>query len=244
MTTTLLVLAFFCKVRIALAALISAMMLAPSTSAQTSNIERDTFEYSPKTEYVTNPADTLADDVYDLAANPVGNKEKGEFFNKWFWAMVGCVDENGKFQDSRLNGAPKYIKVPNMDYRQLAADIMCTFDENGDNKIDYTEYANKSEQLMNKKAGRTLPPDVLLNFHREFFSPLFDGFDYDRNLKEYNIDEIAATLYALDRYSSSGQGILSGEKLMNEVNYVIENGKPDKSFRWSRAIYYDEYVYK
>ena len=92
--------------------------------------------------------------------------------------MFACMDENGKFQDSKLGSAPKYIKVPNQDYRQLAADIMCTFDKNGDNKIEYMEYAKKSEQLMNEKAGRTLPPDVLTNFHRNFFTPLFNGFDY------------------------------------------------------------------
>lgn len=224
------------------AALISAMMFAPSTAAQMQTLDHDTFERSPKMEYVTEPNDRFADDVFVVNAEPVGNKERGEFFNRWFWAMVVCVDDDGKFQDSKLGTAPKYIKVPNKDYRQLAADIICTFDKNGDNKVNYDEYIEKSKALLNQKAGKTLPPNVIDNFSREFFYPLFYGFDYDNNTKEYNIDEVAATIYALDGYSSSGKGILSGERLMNEVNYVLENGNPDECFDRSRINYYKEYV--
>ncbi|MBQ6516704.1 hypothetical protein IJI31_05945 [bacterium] len=228
------------------AALISAMLLAPSTSSQMP-VEKDTFEKSAKTEYVTNPSDTLADDVYDLAANPVGNKERGEFFNKWFWQMVACANEDGSFNADKMNGASLYFRFPEKDYKQLAADIICTFDKNGDNKIDYYEYAKKSEQLVNEKAGKTLSADVIGQFHSNFFAPWFNGFDYDREKNEYNINEVAATLYALDCFSStstSGKGYICGDKLLYELGYVMDNGKPDICFEKNRIRYYNEYVIK
>ena len=226
------------------AALISAMMMAPSTAAQMQTLDKDTFERSPKMEYVTEPSDRFADDVFVVNAEPVGNKERGEFFNKWFWAMIACVDDDGKFQNSRLGSAPKYIKVPNKDYRQLAADIICTFDKNKDNKVNFTEFSEKSEALVRQKAGGSVPEAAMTKMHGEFFYPLFFGMDYDRNPREYDINEVAATLYALDGFSSGGQGFLDGEKLVYEVGYAIENGRPDKCFERSRIDYYNEYVNK
>lgn len=224
------------------AALISAMLLVPSTSAQMP-VQKDTFEKSVRTEYVTNPADTLADDVYVLTEDvPVGNKERGEFFNRWFWSMVACADDNGEFQDSKLGNAPKFIKVPNGDHRQLAADIICTFDENGDNKVSYGEYVEKSVSLLEQKSGKKIMLKESEELQKTFLLPLFDGFDYDRNKKEYTLDEVAATIYALDQYSSLGKGILSGETLLEELNYVFEKGRPDFTFEHNRAEYYKNNV--
>jgi len=239
MNTPLLITAFLYKMQTTLAALVSAMLLAPSTSAQMP-VQKDIFEKSARTEYVTNPADSLSDNVYVLNEDlPVGNKERGEFFNNWFWAMFACADDNGEFQDSKLGNAPKFIKVPNKDYKQLAADIICTFDKNGDNKVDYSEYVNKSDALVNQKAGRTLSLSEKDAFHKNFFIPLFHGFGFDREPNDYSVDEVAATLYALDQYSSLGKGILSGEELIKELGYVLEHGKPDMCFQKSRVDYYD-----
>lgn len=229
------------------AALISAMMFAPSTSAQMQSLEKDTFERSPKIEYVTEPNDRFADDVFVLNAEPVGNKERGEKFNKWFWQMVACANDDGSFNVDKMNGASLYFRFPEKDYKQLAADIICTYDKNGDNKVDYYEYAKKSEQLINEKAGKPLSADVIGQFHSDFFAPWFNGFDYDREKEEYNINEVAATLYALDCFSSStsgGKGYLKGDNLLYELGYVMDNGKPDKCFQDSRIEYYNKYVIK
>lgn len=223
------------------AALISAMMFAPATSAQTSATEQDTFVHSPKTEYVTEQNDRLSDDVFVWNADetPVGNKERGEFINRWFWAMFSCADEDGKFQDDRLGNAPKFIKVPNKDYKQLAADIICTFDKNGDNKVDFGEYLEKSNELIEQNAGRRFNLDEKREYATNYFIPWFNGFNYDFNSKEYTVDEVAATIYALDKYSSLGKGILNGEKLVKELNYVKENGSPDDCFQRNMTEYYD-----
>jgi len=225
------------KSNVGKAALISAMMMVPNTASQMPTLDKDTFERSPKTEYVTEPNNYI-DSVYVLNSEPVGNKDRGEFFNRWFWAMFACVDDNGEFQDSRLGNAPKYIKVPNKDYKQLAADIICTFDKNGDNKVNYKEYTEKSEELVNQKAGRNLSYFEMEKFYDNFFTPWFKGLNYDRNKDEYSVDEVAATLYALDQYSSGGDGILSGEKLIKELSYVMDNGYPDVNFQNNRTTYY------
>lgn len=239
MTTSLLVTEFLYKVQIALSALISAMLLAPSTSSQMP-VENDTFEKTARTEYVTNPAETLANDVYNLAANPVGNKERGEKFNKWFWDMVGCADDDGSFNAKKLNGAPIGFDLPNKDYKQLAADIICTFDKNGDNRVDWREYHEKSDALVNQKAGRTLSLSEKDAFNKDFFIPWFDGFGFDREPNDYSIDEVAASLYALDNLSCGGNGYIRGDILIEELGYVMDHGEPDANFELTRAKYYSE----
>lgn len=52
-----------CAIIIGIAVLISATLLAPSTSAQMP-VQKDTFEKSVRPEYVINPVDTLGEDVY------------------------------------------------------------------------------------------------------------------------------------------------------------------------------------
>ena len=234
-----------CAIIIGIAVLISATLLAPSTSAQMP-VQKDTFEKAVSTEYVTNPVDTLGEDVYVWNETEiVGNKEKGEKFNKWFWQMVGCADDDGNFDAKKLNGASIYFEFPDKDYKQLAADIMSTFDENGDNKVNYYEYATKSVNLVNAQARQILPQSVMNEFKRDLFIPLFNGFDYDDNKNEYDVNELAATLYALDCYSSSssgGKGYICGHNLLRELNYVIDNGRPDISFRKSRIEYYENNV--
>lgn len=241
MTVILLITAFLYEVQTALATLISAMLLAPSTSAQMP-VQKDTFEKSAKTEYVSNPVDTLGDDVYVLNETELtGNKERGEKFNKWFWQMVGCANEDGSFNAGKLNGAPICFDIPNKDYKQLATDILSTFDQNGDNKVNYTEYREKSEQLVNQQAGQKLPISVLDEFHKDFFWPWFHGFNYDKNRDLYSVDELAATLFAMDRISSGtndGRGYISGDKMLYELAYVLDNGIPDGSFQNSRDDYY------
>ena len=63
------------------AALLSAMLMVPNTASQMPTLEKDTFERSPKTEYVTEP-NNYVDSVYVLNSEPVGNKERGEKFNR------------------------------------------------------------------------------------------------------------------------------------------------------------------
>jgi len=241
MTTSLLITAFFYKVQTALATLISAMLLAPSTSTQMP-VQKDTFEKSDRFEYVTSPVDTFGDDVYVLNETELtGNKERGEKFNKWFWQMVGCANEDGSFNAGKLNGASIYFEFPDKDYKQLATDILSTFDQNGDNKVNYTEYREKSEQLVNQQAGQKLPISVLDEFHRDFFWPWFHGFDYDKKHDLYSVDELAATLFAMDRISSGtydGRGYIRGDKMLYELAYVMDKGRPDVTFQNSRVDYY------
>jgi Ca2+-binding EF-hand superfamily protein len=241
MTTSLLITAFFYKVQTALATLISAMLLAPSTSAQMP-VQKDTFEKSAKTEYVSNPIDTLGDDVYVLNETElVGNKERGEKFNKWFWQMVGCANEDGSFDYDKLGNSPLYFKFPEKDYKQLATDIISTFDQNGDNKVNYGEYVEKSEQLVNQQAGKRLPISEMDEFRNDLFLPWFNGFDYDKNKDSYSVDELAATLYALDNISGTnkdGNGFIRGDRLLYELAYVLDKGRPDVAFQNSRVDYY------
>ena len=241
MNTPLLITAFLYKMQTTLAALVSAMLLAPSTSAQMP-VQKDIFEKSARTEYVTNPADSLSDNVYVLNEDlPVGNKERGEFFNNWFWAMFACADDNGEFQDSKLGNAPKFIKVPNKDYKQLAADIISTFDQNGDYKVNIHEYGQKSRNLVEQKVGQALSTDLTNQFYDNYFIPWFKGFDYDGKKDVYNVNELAATLYALDRFSSStsaGKGYIRGDKLLFELGYVMDNGYVDECFERGRTDYY------
>lgn len=172
-----------CAIIIGIAVLISATLLAPSTSAQIP-VQKDTFEKSVRPEYVINPVDTLGEDVYVWNETElVGNKERGEKFNKWFWQMVGCSDEDGNFDAKKINGASIYFEFPDKDYKQLAADIMSTFDKDGDEKVNYYEYSTKSEKLINAQAGQTLPQNVLNEFNNDLLLPWFKGFDYDDNKK-------------------------------------------------------------
>ena len=227
------------KGNIGKAALISAMLMTPNTASQMPTLENDTFERSPKTEYVTEPNDDIyADSVYVVNSAPVGNKERGEKFNKWFWDMLFCANDDGSFNANNLNGASFVFEIPNKDYKQLATDIVSTFDKNGDNKVNYDEYTKKSEELVNQKAGRKLNGDEMHGFYTDFFIPWFKGFNYDRNPDEYSVDEVAASLYALDQYSSFGKGALRGDKLLLELGYVMDNGSPDRSFQASRTEYY------
>lgn len=245
MTTFLLITTFLYKVQTALAALISAMLLAPSTSTQMP-VQKDTFEKSDRFEYVTSPVDTLGDDVYVLDETElVGNKERGEHFNKWFWQMLDCANSDGSFNYDALGDASLYFRFPEKDYKQLATDIISTFDINEDNKIDFHEYVSKSEDLINAQAGKTLSREVMAQFHETYFLPWFKGFDYDDNKKEYNVDELAATLYAMDRISSGtydGRGFISGDQMLYELGYVMDNGRPDVSFEKSRIDYYNKNV--
>lgn len=247
MTTSLLVTAFLYKVQIALSALISAMLLAPSTSAQTP-VQKDTFEKSDRFEYVTNPSDTLGDDVYVLSETElVGNKERGEQFNKWFWNMVFCANDDGSFNYDALGDKSLYFRFPEKDYKQLATDIISTFDKDGDNKVDRFEYTKKSEQLVNTEIGKNLSADQLAQFHSTFFGPWFWGFDYDNKTDFYSVDELAATLYAMDRISSGtydGRCYIRGDKMLYELGYVMDNGRPDYSFQDSRIDYYKNNVRK
>lgn len=172
-----------CAIIIGIAVLISATLLAPSTSAQMP-VQKDTFEKSVRPEYVINPVDTLGEDVYVWNETElVGNKERGEKFNKWFWQMVGCADDDGNFDAKKLNGAPLCFEFPEKDYKQLAADIMSTFDKDGDDKVNYYEYSTKSEKLINAQAGQILPQNVLNEFNNDLLLPWFKGFDYDDNKK-------------------------------------------------------------
>ena len=236
-----------CPIIIGKAALISAMLLAPSTSAQRP-VQKDTFEKSDRFEYVTNPSDTLGDDVYVWNETElVGNKERGDQFNKWFWQMVFCANDDGSFNADRLNGASMYFRFPDKDYKQLATDIISTFDKDGNNKVDYAEYSSKSEQLVNAQVGKTLSVDVLNKFNDNFFYPWFKGFDFDRTPDFYSVDELAATLYALDDISGSsvdGNGYIRGDKLLYELGVVMEKGRPDISFEESRIDYYNKNVIK
>lgn len=247
MTVILLITAFLYEVQTALATLISAMLLAPSTSAQMP-VQKDTFEKSAKTEYVSNPVDTLGDDVYVLNETELtGNKERGEKFNKWFWYMVGCANEDGSFNYDKLGSESLYFRFPEKDYKQLATDIISTFDQNGDDKVNYGEYVEKSEQLVNQQAGRRLPISVMDEFRNDFFLPWFNGFDYDKNKDSYSVDELASTLYALDCFScssSAGKGYIRGDKMLYELAYVMDKGSPDASFEISRVDYYKKYVIK
>lgn len=220
------------------AALLSAMMMVPNTASQMPTLEKDTFERSPKTEYVTEPNDNYIDSVYVLNNEPVGNKERGEKFNKWFWDMIACANDDGSFNAQNLNGASIDFEIKNKDYKQLAADIVSTFDKNGDNKVNYSEYTKKSEELVNQKAGRNLNYYEMREYYDNFFRPWFNSFDYDRNYDEYNIDEVAATLYALDKSSSGGNGYIRGDKLLQELGYVMDNGRPDVKFQNNRTTYY------
>lgn len=234
-----------CAIIIGIAVLISATLLAPSTSAQMP-VQKDTFEKSVRPEYVINPVDTLGEDVYVWNETElVGNKERGEKFNKWFWQMVGCSDEDGNFDAKKINGASIYFEFPDKDYKQLAADIMSTFDKDGDEKVNYYEYSTKSEKLINAQAGQILPQNVLNEFNNDLLLPWFKGFDYDDNKREYDINELAATLYAMDRISSGtndGRGYIRGDRMLYELAYVIDNGRPDISFRKSRIEYYENNV--
>ena len=236
-----------CPIIIGKAALISAMMMAPSTSSQMP-AQKDTFEKSDRFEYVTNPSDTLGDDVYVWNETElVGNKERGDQFNKWFWQMLDCANPDGSFNADRLNGASMYFRFPDKDYKQLATDIISTFDKDGDNKVDYAEYSSKSEQLVNAQAGKTLPLETIKQFRDVYFLPWFKGFDYDRTPDFYSVDELAATLYALDCFSSSsydGKGYIRGDKMLYELGVVMDKGSPDAPFEKSRIDYYNKNAIK
>lgn len=161
--------------------------------------------------------------------------------------MVGCADDDGNFDAKKLNGAPLCFEFPEKDYKQLAADIMSTFDKDGDDKVNYYEYSTKSEKLINAQAGQILPQNVLNEFNNDLLLPWFKGFDYDDNKREYDVNELAATLYALDCYSSSssgGKGYICGDNLLRELNYVIDNGRPDISFEKNRIEYYKNNIRK
>lgn len=236
-----------CAIIIGIAVLISATLLAPSTSAQMP-VQKDTFEKSVSTEYVTNPVDTLGDDVYVWNETEiVGNKERGEKFNKWFWQMLDCANPDGSFNAKKLNGASIYFEFPNKDYKQLATDIISTYDKNGDNKVDYYEYSTKSERLVNAQAGKTFSLEAMKQFENVYFLPWFKGFDYDRTPNFYSVDELAANLYAMDRLSSGtddGRGYIRGDRMLYELGVVMDKGIPDATFEKSRIDYYKKNVIK
>jgi len=127
----------------------------------------------------------------------------------------------------------------------LETDIISTFDKDGDNKVDYHEYIRKSEVLVDAQVGKTLSVDVLNKFNETFFYPWFKGFDYDRTPDFYSVDELAATLYALDDISGSsenGNGYIRGDRLLYELGVVMDKGSPDVSFEKSRIDYYNKNV--
>jgi len=230
------------KSNIGKAILVSAMMSAPQTAAQMQTLDKDMFEKSPKTEYVTEPNNDFVDSVYVVQDTQLkGNKERGEKFNKWFWDMVFCANKDGSFNAERLNGASLYFKFPEKDYQQLAADIISTFDQNGDYKVNIHEYGQKSRNLVEQKVGQALSTDLTNQFYDNYFIPWFKGFDYDGKKDVYNVNELAATLYALDRFSSStnaGKGYIRGDKLLFELGYVMDNGYVDECFERGRTDYY------
>ena len=227
------------------AAIISAMMASHAPQAQ--ELKADTFEYSPKTEYVQAPADL--DSTYVVKDTVKGNKERGNEFNNWVSAILSAADDNGKLDTAKLNGTPADFALnENETFLELANSIVASYDNDGDGEINFDEYIHKTvvDVINPVDTGKANYQKYL--YHRNLDNVFF-GFDINdkfskkyKNKNTYTDAEIAANLYAMSRVDYDNRKAtmkISGQELLDELNHVIKNGYTDTGFGYFQKESYE-----
>jgi len=232
---------------IAKAAVISAMM-AGSPSAQAQEVKADTFEITPKTEYVSQVND-IYDDVFvygksDTIKNP---KARGNQFNNWVNKIMRATDDDGQIDTSKLNGTPvNFMLKEGESFTDLAESIVASYDLNDDKKVDFDEFLTKAYASipLNSNEGTYMSKQ----FYRSL-DDIYFGFDinesFNKKLKRKNtidVQEVAANLMALSGNDIDGRKpkmYIDGQELMNQMNFMMFHADADPEFREAQEIIYE-----
>ena len=230
----------------ATAALISAMMTTPSANAK--ELKADTFEITPKTEYVQQYKDYSAESTYQIP-DSLAKRARGEEFNNWFMNILSATDDDGRIDREKLNGTPVNFALKDGEsLSDLARAVISTFDRNNDGEISYGEYERKSLANIDS-SNKNMPENYKKTIYRKNLDNVFFGFDInDRFYKKfkgentYDKGEVAASLYAVSGVSYDGQKartVIKGDNLMKELNMVLEKGYPNSDFIHNQRDIYE-----
>lgn len=230
------------------AALISAMMAAPAAHAQEAKV--DTFEYSPKTEYVQELRTSEPDSVFQIKDTIVDKKARGEEFNNWFAAILSAAKDNGKIDKDKLNGVPIDFELnENETFLDLANSIVASYDKDGDGEINFKEYTLKTVVDIINPMDKSKDNYQKYRLHRNLDNVFF-GFDINdkfskklKNENTYTPAEVAANLYPAFRVDYENKKAvmkINGQELLDELNYVIDEGTTDQNYGYFQ---YESYEY-
>jgi len=232
---------------LAKAAVISAMM-AGAPSAQAQEVKADTFEITPKTEYVSQPNDIYEDTfVYGKSDTIKNPKARGNQFINWANKILRATDDEGQIDSSRLNGTPvNFMLEEDESFTELAEGIVAAYDLNDDKKIDFDEFLTKSYSSipLNSNNGTYMSKQ----FYRSL-DDIYFGFDinesFNKKLKNKNtidVTEVAANLMAMSGNDIDGRKpkmYIDGQYLMDQMNFMMFHGEADPEFREAQEIIYE-----
>lgn len=223
---------------LAKAAIISAMMAGSPAQAQ--EMKADTFEFTPKTEYVSEMSD-LYDDVfvYENSDTLKRKDSRGEEFNNWVTNLINAADKNGKVDTSKMKSSVNFTLDKGESFTSLAESIVASCDKNGDNKIDFDEFSGKVLDSPNNKQK---------SFY-DNLSAVFSAFDINESSsqksnskKTLDVKEVAANLLAVSEmdYSERKSGMyIDGQQLIDEMNFMLYHEKASPDFREAQEIIYE-----
>ena len=230
---------------LAKAAVISAMMAGSPAQAQ--EVKADTFELSPKTEYVSE-MNNVYDDVFvcgktDTIKDP---KARGEEFNNWVMNLFDAVDEDDKVDSAKMKGSVNFYLNDAESFTKLAESIVASFNSNDDNKIDFDEFLMKSFQSIPLNSNEN-------NLQRKLFYRHLDVAFTELDINESNskkakckntldVNEVAANLMALSSTDYSGRKTkmyIDGQKLLDELNFMLYHGEANPDYKEAQEIIYE-----